>query len=122
MHQQEQELDVYRTHVKAIQDELQQTLLQESNFIEQVLIRNTSELLDLVHAQGAAILLDGHLTLVGQTPSATQVQELVAWLVQHKAKRVFATDSLSRLYPEAKAFKPTFRTSSCNTRRFPMSG
>ncbi|MEH2025207.1 response regulator [Nostoc sp.] len=105
VYQQERELDVYRTHVKAIQDQLQQTLLQESNFIEQVLIRNTSQLLDLVHAQGAAILLDGKLTLVGQTPSATQVQELAAWLVQHKVKRVFATDSLSRLYPEAKAFQ-----------------
>ncbi|MEH2055012.1 MAG: response regulator [Nostoc sp.] len=105
VHQQERESDVYRTQVKGIQDELQQTLLQESNFIEQVLIRNTSHLLDLVHAQGAAILLDGHLTLVGQTPSATQVQDLVTWLVQHKGERVFATDSLSRLYPEAKAFK-----------------
>ncbi|MBN3951664.1 MAG: response regulator [Nostoc sp. NMS7] len=105
VHQQERELDVYRTQVKAIQDELQQTLLQESNFIEQVLIRNTSQLLDLVHAQGAAILLDGHLTLVGQTPSATQVQELVTWLVQRKGERVFASDFLSHLYPEAKAFK-----------------
>jgi len=105
VHQQERELDIYRRHVKAIQDKLQQAFLHESNFIEQVLIRNTSQLLDLVHAQGAAILLDGHLTLVGQTPSVTQVQELVKWLVQHKAKRVFATDSLSRLYPEAKAFQ-----------------
>ena len=105
VHQQERELDVYRTQVKAIQDELQQTLLQESNLIEQVLIRNTSQLLDLVHAQGAAILLDGHLTLVGQTPSATQVQELVTWLVQRKGERVFASDFLSHLYPEAKAFK-----------------
>ncbi|MEH1907212.1 response regulator [Nostoc sp.] len=105
VHQQERELDVYRTQVKAIQDELQQTLLQESNFIEQVLIRNTSQLLDLVHAQGAAILLDGHLTLVGQTPSATQVRELVTWLVQRKGERVFASDFLSHLYPEAEAFK-----------------
>ncbi|MEH1810520.1 response regulator [Nostoc sp.] len=105
VHQQQRELDVYRTQVKAIQDELQQTLLQESNLIEQVLIRNTSQLLDLVRAQGAAILLDGHLTLVGQTPSATQVQELVMWLVQHNQERVFATDFFSRLYPDAKAFK-----------------
>ncbi|MHC5822525.1 MAG: ATP-binding protein, partial [Nostoc sp.] len=105
VHQQERELNVYRTQVKAIQDELQQALLQESNLIEQVLIRNTSQLLDLVHAQGAAILLDGDLTLVGQTPSASQVQDLVTWLVQHNEERVFATDSLSHLYPEANAFK-----------------
>ncbi|MBG1264485.1 response regulator [Nostoc commune] len=105
VHQQERELDVSRTQVKAIQHELQQAFLHESNFIEQVLSRNTSQLLDLVHAQGAAILLDGHLTLVGQTPSVTQVHELVKWLVQHKGEQVFASNSLSRLYPKAEAFK-----------------
>ncbi|MEH1868348.1 MAG: response regulator [Nostoc sp.] len=105
VHKQEQELHFYRTRVKRIQDQLQQTLLQESNLIEQVLSRNTFQLLELVHAQGAAISLDGHLTLVGQTPSIAQVQDLVTWLVQHQGKQVFATNSLSRLYPEAKAFK-----------------
>ncbi|MEA5623370.1 ATP-binding protein [Nostoc sp. UHCC 0251] len=105
VHKQEQELHFYRTRVKKIQNELQQTLLQESNFIEQVLSRNTFQLLELVHAQGAAISLDGHLTLVGQTPSITQVQDLVTWLVQHQGEQVFATNSLSLLYSEAKAFK-----------------
>ena len=105
VHQQEREFHIYRTQVKAIQDELQQTLLQDANLIEQVFRQHTPQLLDLLHAQGSAILLDGHLTLVGQTPSATQVQDLVKWLVQHKGERVFATDSLSRLYPEAEAFK-----------------
>ncbi|MEH2323378.1 MAG: response regulator [Nostoc sp.] len=105
VHQQEREFHIYRTQVKAIQNELQHTLLQDANLIEQVLSRHTPQLLDLVHAQGAAILLDGHLTLVGQTPSATQVLELVKWLVQHKGEQVFATDSVSRLYPEAEAFK-----------------
>ncbi|MEH1885014.1 MAG: response regulator [Nostoc sp.] len=105
VHQQERELQIYRTQVKTIQDELQQKLLQNANLLEQVFSRNSSQLLDLVHAQGAAILLDGHLILVGQTPSDTQVQQLVTWLVQHNEERVFATDSLSRLYPQAKAFK-----------------
>ncbi|MCW5315448.1 response regulator [Nostoc sp. KVJ3] len=105
VHQQEKEFHIYRTQVRAIQDELQQTLLQDANLIEQVFSRNSSQLLDLVHAQGAAILLDGHLILVGQTPSNTQVQDLVTWLVQHEEEQVFATDSLSRLYPEAEAFK-----------------
>ncbi|WP_334858440.1 response regulator [Nostoc sp.] len=105
VHQQERELHVYQRQVEAIKDELQQGLLHESNFIEEVLIRNTFQLLDLVHAQGAAILLDGKMTLVGQTPSVTEVQELVTWLVQHQGESLFATDSLSRLYPEAKAFE-----------------
>ncbi|QLE40413.1 response regulator [Nostoc sp. C052] len=104
VHKQEQELHFYRTQVKRIQDQLQKTLLQESNFIEQVLSQNTFQLLELVHAQGAAISLDGHLTLLGQTPSLAQVHELVKWLVQYQGEQVFATDSLSRLYPAAKAF------------------
>ncbi len=105
VHQQERELQVYRTQMKGIQDELQQTLLQEFNSMEQALSQNTNQLLDLFHAQGAAFLLDGQMRLVGQTPSDTQVQELVTWLMQHKREQVFATDSISRIYPEAKAFK-----------------
>lgn len=105
VHQQEIELHTYRMQVKTIQDELQKTLLKESHLIEQVLSRNTSQLLDLVHAQGAAILLDGHLTLIGQTPSDSNVQQLVTWLLEHKGERIFATNSLSTLYPEAEKFK-----------------
>lgn len=105
VYQQEQELRVYRQQTKGLQDQLQSTLLQESNFIEQVLTRNTSQLLDLVHAQGAAIILDNHLTLVGQTPSESEVWSLVTWLMQKQKERVFATDALSSLYPEAKEFK-----------------
>ncbi|MEG4342272.1 response regulator [Microcoleus sp. A003_D6] len=105
VHQQERELNVYRKQVKTIHDQLQQAFQRESNFIEQVLTRNASELLNLVHAQGAAILLDGRLTLVGQTPSESEIEEFVKWLAQHNQERVFATASLYQLYPQAKQFK-----------------
>ncbi len=105
VHQQQRELNVYRSQGKNIQDQLQQAFRQESNAIEEVLTQDTSQLLDLVHAQGAAILLDGRLTLVGQTPSEADVNELVQWLLQHNQERVFATASLSQLYPQAKQFK-----------------
>jgi len=105
VHQQQRELNVYRSQGKNIQDRLQQAFRQESNFIEQVLTENASQLLDLVHAQGAAILLDGRLTLVGKTPSEAEVGELVQWLLQQNKERVFATASLSQLYPQAKQFK-----------------
>lgn len=105
VHKQEIELDAYRTQIKTIQYELQQRLLQESDLNGQVLNRSTSELLDLVHAQGVAILLDSHLTLIGQTPSNQQIQDLVTWLVQQDQGRVFSTNSISRLYPKAREFK-----------------
>jgi len=108
--QQERELSNYRMQVKAIQDMLQRAFLQEPNFIQQVLTRNYQQLLDLVHAQGAAILLDGSLTLVGQTPAQRDIEDLVTWLMQHKESRlqpeqVFATSALSQIYPAAKKFK-----------------
>ncbi|WP_445241193.1 ATP-binding protein [Microcoleus vaginatus] len=105
VHQQELELNVYRAQAKTIQDQLQQAFRGDSNFIEQVLTENASQLLDLVHAQGAAILLDGGLTLVGKTPSEAEVGALMEWLLQQNKERVFATASLSQLYPQAKQFK-----------------
>ncbi|MBD1828263.1 ATP-binding protein [Microcoleus vaginatus GB1-A2] len=105
VHQQERELNVYRSQAKSIQDQLQQAFRRESNFIEQVLTDNASQLLDLVNAQGAAILLDGRLKLVGKTPSEAEVGQLVQWLLQQNKERVFATASLSQLYPQAKQFK-----------------
>ncbi|MEG4503145.1 response regulator [Microcoleus sp. F6_B4] len=105
VHQQERELNVYRSQAKTIQDRLQQAFRRDSNFIEQVLTENASQLLDLVHARGAAILLDGSLTLVGKTPSEAEVDKLVQWLLQQNKERVFATASLPQLYPQAKQFK-----------------
>lgn len=110
INQQERELQTYRTQVKQIQDDLHRAFLQESNFVEQVLIRNATQLIHLVHAQGVAILLNGHLTLIGQTPTETQVRDLVQWLIQQQAtqptgKQVFATDVLSQNYPPASNFK-----------------
>ena len=105
MHEQERQLNVYRSQAKTIQDQIQQAFRRESNWSEQVLTRNASQLLDLVDARGVAILLDGRLTLVGQTPSEAEVGDLVQWLLQNNQERVFATASLSQLYPPAKQFK-----------------
>ncbi len=105
VHQQERELFAYRKNVKEIQDKLQQAFRRESNFIDQILISNAAELLDLVHSHGAAILLDSNLTLIGKTPSETEVINLVEWLVQSDHKQLFATASLAELYPPGKKFK-----------------
>jgi len=108
VHQQERMLNAYRSQVRVIQDELQRVFLRDPNFIEQVLICNRYKLLELVHANGAAILLDGELTLIGQTPTRKQVYNLVEWLEQQPAQeRVFATHALSQLYPAAQQFKET---------------
>jgi chemotaxis family two-component system sensor kinase Cph1 len=105
MHQQSRQLNQYQLQVKAIQDELQQEFWANSSFIEPVLSRNSTQLLELVHAEGAAILIDEHLTLIGQTPTCEEVRALVAWLMHHHPERLFATHALPAIYSPAQAFK-----------------
>ena len=107
VHQQERELSRYRTQVNAIQDHLQQAFLGEPDFMQQVLTRNATQLLELVHAEGVAIVLDQQISLMGQLPSPEEVQALVAWLPQLKQHNLYQTDNLAQAYPPASAFKDT---------------
>lgn len=104
VHQQERELDGYRTQVKTLQDKLQQAFLQDPNFIQQVLTRNATELLNLVHAEGVAIALDQQISLIGQTPPLNEIQDLLAWLPNLNQPEVYSTNCLAQAYPPAKAF------------------
>lgn len=105
VHQEDLELSQYRKQVKFIQSQLRQSFALEVGCIENVLMRNQAELLDLIHAEGVAILLDGQLTLIGQTPSREEIQELSNWLLEHQRQEVFVTDCLSSHYPPARSFK-----------------
>lgn len=105
VHKQEQELSSYRIQVKAIQDTLQQSFLREPQDIQQVLIQNAAQLLDLVHAEGMAIVLDQTISLIGQTPSQEDVQALLTWLPQLNQHEIYLTNCLAQAYPLAKAFK-----------------
>jgi chemotaxis family two-component system sensor kinase Cph1 len=107
VHQQDRELDHYRTQIKVIQNKLQQAFSQEPNLIQQVLARYATELLDLVHANGVAISLDQQITLIGQTPQLAAVQDLLSWLLQLHQPEFYFTDCLVRPYPPARAFKNT---------------
>ena len=55
-------------------------------------------MLDLLPAGGAAVRLDGQLRLLGDTPPAARVTELVAALV---AAGVTATDAVAGVVPAA---------------------
>ncbi|MEG3437536.1 response regulator [Pannus brasiliensis CCIBt3594] len=105
VHRQERESIAYRERAESLREELQNALLEEPGAIERALSRNTAGLLDLVHATGAAIVLDDHLSPIGQTPSETEIRALVDWLARRSGERVFATDALTSLYPPAGNFK-----------------
>ncbi|MBE9207350.1 response regulator [Nostoc sp. LEGE 06077] len=105
INQKERALNSYRQQVKAIQEQLRQALSNKLEYIGNVFQRNESNLLNLVQAQGVAILLEEQLTLIGQTPAETEIRKLINWLSERKPPEIFFTDSLPKIYPPARQFK-----------------
>ena len=94
----------HRIGRKAIQVRLLAGMTQGDDFVEE-LARHEADLLELVEAQGAAILLDGHCTLLGLTPDREQVGRIADRLADDRAEDVFATDSLAGHLDEASVYK-----------------
>lgn len=92
----------YLTHLDQTQRQLSDALDRIDN-IQDALILEDVNLLSVLDAVGAALMINGNLTLLGQTPAEYHVSLLAAWLAQQD-ELVFCTRNLSRLYPEAKAF------------------
>lgn len=103
--QQERELQNYREQIRRIEEGFRQDLVRYPNRIESVLKRNQEALLNLVRAQGVAVLLGSQVMLAGQTPTPDQIQTLLNWLLAQKKQELFCTDSLIEEYPEAEPFK-----------------
>ncbi|MBD2209917.1 response regulator [Nostoc linckia FACHB-104] len=103
-YQQEQEMNHYRSQVKLIQEQLRTALSQEASFIESVFQQNQLAVMNLVHAQGAAIILENEVSLLGETPALNEVKALMNWLLEKQCQPIFVTDSLSKIYPQAQQF------------------
>ncbi|MBD2496018.1 ATP-binding protein [Nostoc sp. FACHB-280] len=99
------ELD-YEVRLKSLQAEFVELIYQADNFID-ALIKPQPSLLALVSATGAAVCLDNEITLVGATPKIEQVRKLITWVDNHVSERIFASNALPKLYPEAIQFKNT---------------
>lgn len=61
-----------------------------------------ADVLNFARSAGAAIVFDDQVTLLGATPDEDTVRELTHWLAEHTSG-VWATDSLARQWPPAKA-------------------
>jgi light-regulated signal transduction histidine kinase (bacteriophytochrome)/CheY-like chemotaxis protein len=107
LHQQERLLNFYRQQVKIIQEQLNQNLGNKLDYIGNVFQRNESSLLNLVRSTGAVILLEGKLILIGITPAEADIYNLVGWLQKQNQQEIFYTDSLCKIYPNARNFQDT---------------
>ena len=69
------------------------TALSQGEF-QNSLISHSPGLLDLIKADGCAVLVDGKVASLGLVPSDERIRSLVRWLDKQSADGVYATDSL----------------------------
>ncbi|MFV9482427.1 ATP-binding protein [Christiangramia sp. ASW11-125] len=84
---------------------MDQVLRQDS--IKKGLATNDLKLTDLIESSGAAIVIDGKIKLVGETPSKKEVKTLIKKFLSRQQDNIFHTKNLLSLHPEAKAYKAT---------------
>lgn len=94
----------YKVKLRSLQSQFVDAMTHAEAFPD-ALLAETSRLLSVVGAEGAAICTNGHLTLVGKTPAEPQVYELLDWLQDKFENYLFVTDSLPRIYSPAIDFK-----------------
>lgn len=94
----------YRHRLQAVRERLLQRMAEEPN-LGRALAGDSTDLLELAAAQGAAVVSDGECVTTGRAPGSEAIQKLVAWLRVHADGDVFHTDSLTRLAPDFNALK-----------------
>ncbi|MEC4804718.1 MAG: ATP-binding protein [Jaaginema sp. PMC 1079.18] len=87
----------YKIKLQSVQSQFVESLPYAESLVEGLTV-SPENLLALVSAQGAAIVVGERIILVGDTPSQTQVQQLVAWSEQENLDNIFYTHALSDLY------------------------
>lgn len=107
LYKQEQEFRNYRTQIKGIQTRIREGLIDHTQSIDNVIVKNQSSLLNLTRSQGVSICLDKQITLIGKTPNQKQVQDLINHFLDPRKTEIFYTDSLEKDYPKAEEFKET---------------
>lgn len=100
---QEQLNQSYRLNLKTAQTQLVERMAEERDLLE-ALVGSDTNLLQLIDAPGAAVILHGETVLLGVTPPREQVQALQSWLDTQVDGDVLHTATLSREYPPAAAF------------------
>ncbi|HZB61211.1 MAG TPA: ATP-binding protein [Microvirga sp.] len=97
------ELAEKRLRLGFVQARLLANMAAEEHFIDG-LVRHPEDLMLLPGAGGAAVVTEDHCWRVGEAPGEDDVKALFAWLSRHHQEDVFATDRLSEVFPEAKAY------------------
>jgi light-regulated signal transduction histidine kinase (bacteriophytochrome) len=93
-----------RIRARSIHATLLERMTREVDFVSG-LVDQEAQLLELVHAKGAAIHFHGRTTVLGTAPTDEQLTGLLEWLGTRTDADVFATDRLASEYPAAADFQ-----------------
>jgi len=103
---QRQDLLAYQLRIREQQARLFESVSGSPDFVAG-LSQAAVTLMDVFDCGGAAICFDGEITTIGQTPTRTQLQELLAWLEANQPQDIFYTDSYAALNPAGLALRGT---------------
>ena len=87
-----------RIELKGIESRLLSHMAAEDNFVDG-LIQAQQDLLQIAGAEGAAIVYNRDVWLVGRTPDKAVVKKLAKWLASDPHRQTFHTDALGSMCP-----------------------
>jgi light-regulated signal transduction histidine kinase (bacteriophytochrome) len=90
-------------HGRAMQSRLLAAMAASERYMDG-LLQNPGLLMDLLHADGAAVVVGGTIHLFGITPAEAEVRGLIGWLGESVGEDVFVSSRLSERYPAAAEF------------------
>lgn len=94
----------YKLNLKSVTAQLIEHSSQDKNLVNG-LVNYQPNLLNFINAEGAAACFGENCTLIGKTPVAAEIKELLQWLNSHNQKEIFYTNSLAKVYPRGEKIK-----------------
>ncbi|WP_422928765.1 ATP-binding protein [Singulisphaera sp. PoT] len=93
-----------RIRLKSIEAKLLAFMAKEEDFLSG-LVAHPTELLSFASANGAALVVDGRCTTLGEAPDEQKIAQIVKWLSEKVKRDIYHTDSLSADFPPAESVK-----------------
>jgi chemotaxis family two-component system sensor kinase Cph1 len=93
-----------RLSLRAVQRRLLSSMAASDQFIDG-LTSVPGDLLSLTGSSGAAVVADGSIRLLGETPLPDQIRRIVEWLSSHRKEDIFASAHLAAEMPGADEMK-----------------
>ncbi|EJF08940.1 putative PAS/PAC sensor protein [Pontibacter sp. BAB1700] len=79
--------------------------LFKNDYFTDALLQGQPNLMELLSLDGAALLYEGNVHTMGQTPPVQKIKELASWLRRNSSDKTYVTNSLPQAYPNSKDYK-----------------